>query len=64
MQTLAELTVEELKTLIHETVEESIEDYIEDLIAAASSGYIQSIQEARQDYKAGRVKIFENVFNV
>lgn len=36
--------------------------FLEDLIAATSPEYLQSIREARRDYKVGRVKSHTNVF--
>lgn len=36
--------------------------FLEDLIAATSPEYLQSIREARRDYKAGRVKSHTDVF--
>jgi len=36
--------------------------FLEDLIAATSPEYLQSIREARRDYKAGRVKSHGEVF--
>jgi hypothetical protein len=36
--------------------------FLEDLIAATSPEYLQSIREARRDYKAGRVKSHAHVF--
>ena len=36
--------------------------FMEDLIAATSPEYLQSIREARRDFKAGRVKSHEDVF--
>ena len=36
--------------------------FLEDLIAATSPEYLQSIREARRDYKAGRVKSHADVF--
>lgn len=36
--------------------------FLEDLIAATSPEYLQSIRDARRDYKAGRVKSHANVF--
>jgi len=38
------------------------EAFLEDLLAATSPEYLTSIQEARADYKAGRVKSHEKVF--
>jgi len=36
--------------------------FIEDLLAAVSPEYPESIREAREDYKAGRVFSHEEVF--
>ena len=41
---------------------EEQEDFIEDLLAAISPEYLESIREARQDYKEGRVYSHEEVF--
>jgi hypothetical protein len=36
--------------------------FLENLIAATSPEYLQSIRDARRDYKAGRVKSHADVF--
>ena len=36
--------------------------FLEDLLAATSPEYLESIQEARADYKEGRVKGHSEVF--
>jgi hypothetical protein len=36
--------------------------FLEDLLAATSPEYLESIKEARSDYKAGRIKTHEEVF--
>jgi hypothetical protein len=38
------------------------EAFLEELIAATSPEYLESIQEARSDYKAGRIKSHDEVF--
>ena len=38
------------------------DSFLEDLLAATSPEYLNSIKEARDDYKAGRVKSHEEVF--
>ena len=38
------------------------EALLEDLPATTSPGYLKSIREARDDYKAGRVKTHAEVF--
>ena len=59
-----DLTVDELRSLVSDTVRGVMEDSIEDMVALTSERYLQSIDEARRDYKEGRVKSFEDVFNV
>ena len=58
---LKDLTVEEFKTLISDTIRESMEDLLEDLTALSSKEYLSSIREAREDYKHGRVKSLEEI---
>ncbi|MCX9013686.1 MAG: hypothetical protein OIN89_02645 [Candidatus Methanoperedens sp.] len=58
---LKDLTVDEFKTLISDTIRESMEDLLEDLTALSSKEYISSIREAREDYKHGRVKSIEEI---
>ncbi|MBN1664450.1 MAG: hypothetical protein JW943_12690 [Deltaproteobacteria bacterium] len=38
------------------------ESFLEELLAATSPEYIESIKDARADYKAGRVKTHDEVF--
>lgn len=38
------------------------EAFLEDLLALTSPEYLESIREARADYRAGRVKSHEEVF--
>ena len=38
------------------------EAFLEDLLASTSPEYLESIKEARADYKSGRVKSHEEVF--
>ena len=61
---IKDLTVEELKNLIKESVKESIENLIEDIEALSNEEYIKSIEEARKDYKNGRVKSLEEIADV
>ncbi len=58
---IKDLTIEEFKTLISDTIKESMEDLIEDLAALSSKEYLNSIKEAREDYRHGRVKSFEEI---
>ncbi len=58
---LKDLTVDEFRTLISNSVRESMEDLLEDLTALSSKEYLTSIREAREDYKHGRVKSLEEI---
>ncbi len=58
-----DLTVEELKKLIKISVQESMSDLIEDVAAFSDPSYINSIKEARGDYKKGCVKSLTDAFN-
>lgn len=50
-----DLSVEEFRAVVRETVEQVIEERLEDLQALASEKFVGSIAEAREDYRAGRV---------
>nr|MDO8081361.1 hypothetical protein [Candidatus Freyarchaeota archaeon] len=58
-----DLTVEELRALISNTIKDTLEELIEDLFALPSEEYLRSIEEARMDYKEGRVKCLEEIFD-
>ncbi len=58
-----DLTVEELRKLIKISVQKSMSDLIEDIAALSNPSYINSIKEAREDYKKGRVKSLKDAFN-
>ena len=55
-----DLTVVELRNLIREIVE----DALEDLEASLGEKYLKSIEEARKDYRDGRITPLEGCFNV
>jgi hypothetical protein len=38
------------------------DDFLEELLATTSPEYLESIADARADYKAGRVKTHDEVF--
>lgn len=59
-----DLTVEELQSLISDTIKSALEDLIEDMLALSSDEYLQSIEEARKDYKEGRIKYLEDIIDV
>jgi len=59
---ISDLTIDELKDLISKTVQEAMEDYLEDIKALSSKDYINSIKEARDDYKAGNYKNYDETF--
>ncbi len=59
-----DLTVGELKSLISDTIKESLEDLIEDIVALSSDEYLRSIEEARKDYREGKIKYLEEISDV
>jgi hypothetical protein len=59
-----DLTIEELRTIISDSIKDVMGDLIEDIAALSSKEYISSIEEARRDYKEGRTKKFEEVIDV
>lgn len=58
------LSVEDLISAIRKLSDEEREFLIENILAATSPEYLESIREARQDYKAGRVVPFDEAFKV
>lgn len=58
-----DLSVNELREVIHDTVREAIEDQVEDLQALRSESYRRSIEEAREDYRAGNVTSLEDLLD-
>jgi hypothetical protein len=59
-----DLTVGELQSLISDTIKSTLEDLIEDMLALSSDEYLQSIVEARKDYKEGKIKYLEDIIDV
>ncbi len=49
------LSVKDLIAALQELSVEDREFFVENLLAATSPEYLESIREARQDYRAGRV---------
>jgi predicted nucleotide-binding protein (sugar kinase/HSP70/actin superfamily) len=50
---ISELTVEELKALITESVKEAVEEALENFEAISSNSYLNSVKESREEYKKG-----------
>ncbi len=61
---VSDLTVGELQSLISDAVRGAMEEVIEDMLALSSDEYLCSIEEARSDYKEGKVKSLEELFDV
>ena len=59
-----DLTVGELQSLITDTIKSALEDVLDDIAALSSDEYLQSIEEARNDYKTGNMKRLEDLFDV
>jgi hypothetical protein len=58
----ANLSLNDLISALKMLDEEDREFFIENLLAALSPEYLKSIEEARRDYKKGRVLSHEDVF--
>jgi len=61
---IKDLSIEEFRNLLYETMESLFEEFLEDILALTSEEYLKSIEEARQDYREGRTKSFEEIFDV
>ncbi len=61
---IMDLSVQEFKNLISSTVKETIEELNEELLALGSDAYLNSIEEARKDWKTGNTVSFEEAFDV
>lgn len=57
-----EVTQETIIQAIKSMKKSARQVFLEDLISATSPEYIQSIREARRDFKSGRVKSHGQVF--
>jgi len=56
------LSLNELIVALKGLAEEEREFFLENLIAALSPEYLKGIEEARQDYKEGRIVSHDEVF--
>ena len=61
---IKDLTTDELRTLISDTVKNTLEGFIEDLLGFLSEELLKDVEEARKDYKNGWVKSFADFFDV
>jgi len=55
-------SVRDLAIALRELSDEDREFFIENLLAATSPEYLESIDEARRDYKEGRTVSYEELF--
>jgi len=46
---IRDLTTDELRILISETVKEALEDFIEDILEFVSEEYVKSVEETKQE---------------
>lgn len=61
---IQDLTTDELRELIQDTVSETMADMMEYWLALNSHEYLQSVEEARKDYAAGHVTPLEDILDV
>jgi len=57
-----EVKPEEIIQAVKRMKKEDRKVFLEDLLASTSPEYLESIREAREDYRAGRVKTHKEVF--
>jgi hypothetical protein len=57
------ISTEDIIEAVKEMNRKEREAFLEILLAATAPEYLASIKEARADYKAGRVKTHEQVFD-
>ncbi len=64
MDTIVNLKInsDEIIEAVKKMKKKDRETFIEDLLAATAPQYLDSIREARADYKAGRIKTHKEVF--
>lgn len=55
-------SIKDVISAINELGPQEREFFIENLLAATSPEYLESIKEAREDYRAGRVSPHEELF--
>ena len=58
-----DMSVDDLREMIEDTVRRTLENYVEDLQALSSASYLDSIQESREDYRHGRTVPIEDLLN-
>jgi len=61
---IKDLTVEEFRSLLSDTLKEAMDDWKEDMLALSSQQYIDSIKESRKEYKEGKFKNLEDILDV
>ena len=62
VQIRVKFSLDDVISAIRELEPEERELFIENLLAATSPEYLESVREAREDYRAGRVSTHEQVF--
>jgi len=60
---IMEISPEEIIRAVQKMPKEDQEEFIEQLLAATSVEYLQSVREAREDYRAGRVETHDDLFS-
>jgi len=58
-----DMSSDDLRVMIEDTVRATLENYIEDLQALASPAYLASVAEAREDYRQGKTVPLEDLLD-
>jgi hypothetical protein len=58
-----DMSTDDLREMIEDTVRQTLENYLEDVQGLSSVAYLDSIAEAREDYRQGRTVSLEDLMN-
>lgn len=62
MEVKVPIAAEEIIEAVKKMKKSERESFIEDLLAVTSPEYLDSVREARADYRAGRTKSHKDIF--
>jgi hypothetical protein len=61
---ITNISPDELKSYIKESIREVLDDYLEDILANSSNNYNLSVSEARKDYQSGKTLTLDELMDV
>jgi hypothetical protein len=63
MAYVKDMSIDDLRAMIQDTVRLTLENYLEDLQALSSPSYLAAIEEAREDIRQGRTIPLEDLLD-